>query len=159
MYQFRKEYEKLKKGPGNRQDVYRWLNDFTSLYWKGKHAKVAEIVNIRRYYFEFILAIRHTAPYLSAIFEINMKKDVEGNDEQREEKLLRAFKQYDEHMNCFSPPASSNAAFATGEPSNKTPRKGNKKLPAPKCLCGWPEIERAEAIESPQRKEIKTQSF
>ena len=79
---FERDYERLKKGPSNKQDIEAWLNDYIQMYILIKKHDIAEIANTKRAYKNFLLIIESQASIFAQMHEYLI------NTTENKEKLL-----------------------------------------------------------------------
>ena len=121
-----RQYEKLRTGPSNRQNIEAWLDDWMHTYTLAKEYKIAEVVDTRRALRDFLLAIESHAPTLTAMYEL---MDVNTNDE--ETRLMEVVEKFRHHIRLReikkSRPEASHSAFAADEHTDDNKNNDNNK--------------------------------
>ena len=133
-----KEYNRVKAGPGSRQSVEAWVDDWAHTLARAKDDGLAEALDQRRVYRDFLLAIEKHAPMLSQVCEFNMDTITDFSTA-----LATAQEKFRHHIRLYdTKKVASHSAFATNETQKNT--KANDTKPTYKgkttepgeCLCG-----------------------
>lgn len=82
-------YDKLKTGPTPRQNVETWLDEWIQMYYLAKEFGLNAVVDTRKVYRDFILAIEHITPVMAQMYE-----DALDNTEDREKQLFKLIEKF-----------------------------------------------------------------
>ena len=133
-----RDYERLKKGPTNKQNIETWLDDYVQMYTLAKEHGIAEITNTQRTYRDFLLAIESQATVLAQMHEYLI--DTATDKEQLLFEVIEKFRNHirlREAKKTTKNTAGNSAfsAFTAPASSDKTTFRGNSAKPGP-CFCG-----------------------
>lgn len=145
------QYRRLIKGPSNRQNTEFWLDEYLKMYTLGKEYKIAELVDGKRAYRDFLHAIEKIAPTFAEMHEIVMDSTIVNFDTQ----LLTTIEKFRHHTRLRearnTKASTSNSAFAAAASSDEGNKENNNNnrptssrassfrggnQHAPPCICG-----------------------
>ena len=136
-----KEYHRLKAGPGSRRDVEAWVDDWSQTLVQAKDNNLAEALDNRRVYRDFLLAIEKHAPVLAQFCVYG-----EDNITDYQAALAIAEEKFRQHIRLHDVGKGgvSHSAFATDENEKSNQNHKESKKPSYKgkvtepgeCLCG-----------------------
>lgn len=131
-FELEQAYARLVKGPSSRQNVEDWLDEYLKMYTLGKVANIAEVVDSKRAYRDFLHAIEKQSSTFAEIYELQMD-EVTDYDAQ----ILTIIEKFRHHMRMKDARKGkstvSNSAFATDKGTSSF--RGQEQVPRP-CLCG-----------------------
>lgn len=71
-----RDYNRLKKGPSKGQNIDAWFDEWHLNYETCKQYRIAEVVDARRAYRDFILAINAFAPNIAIIYKARSNEEI-----------------------------------------------------------------------------------
>ena len=104
------QYERLRKGPSNRQNVEAWLDDYLKMYTLAKESNLAEIKDSKRAYRDFLHAIEKVAPTYAETLQVLLDDVTTPYDEQ----LLLIAEKFRHHMRLQEAKRKGSAAATLG---------------------------------------------
>ncbi|KAG6995781.1 hypothetical protein G7Y79_00042g078860 [Physcia stellaris] len=136
------EYNRLIKGPSNRQSIDVWIDDYLKMLALAKQAKIAEVTDSKRAYRDFLQAIDKTASTFAEVYLLQ-----QDNVTNHETQLLTLIETFRHHMRLKEARRGkgtiSNSAFAADESKDTNGRnssgtssfRGQNQSRDP-CICG-----------------------
>ncbi|KAL8732572.1 MAG: hypothetical protein Q9181_003903 [Wetmoreana brouardii] len=121
LLELEQDYKRLSIGPSTRQNIEAWLDDWIQMYTLGKEYGLAEIVDTKRAYRDFLFAIEEQEPILA---QIHLYK-LEDTDDKEELlfKVIERLRYWIQVREIQKPTAEADDQSA-------------KQQYIPKCLCG-----------------------
>lgn len=147
-FELEQQYNRLVKGPIARQSVEAWLDEYLKMYTLGKQVKIAEVVDSKRAYRDFLQAIEKTAPTFAEVHQLLL--DGVNATIDYDAQILQTIEKFRHHVRLKEAKkgkgGASHSAFATDEgktsdeskalEGGKPSFRGNKQQ-LPPCYCGY----------------------
>lgn len=78
------EYHRLQEGPGNRQNPEAWIEEWRNNYDLARQHRIAEVMDIKRAYRDFLQALGKVAPILPPVHQYAVTKCTTEAEEQKQ---------------------------------------------------------------------------
>ena len=136
------QYNRMTRGPTSRQSIDAWLDDYLKMLTLAKQARIAEVIDSKRAYRDFLHAIEKTAPTFAEVQELQLE-----TIQDHEAKLISIIDTFRHHMRMKEARKGraviSNSAFAAdetgggegGESGSRTPSFRGKQQEQTPCFC------------------------
>ena len=138
------QYNRMTKGPSNRQNIDAWLDDYLKMLTLAKQAKIAEVTDSKRAYRDFLHSIEKTAPTFAEVYELQLETVTD-----HEAQLIALIDVFRHHMRMKEARKGkgtiSNSAFVADEDKDSNDRDSSRTpTPSfrghqhehPSCYCG-----------------------